>query len=198
MCPPNTPFSAAHSRKVCGACYLAEKLQEHDINTSCGLQDLNVVERMVVKMECGSASLIRHVSLPSLRSAAHHLIESSAATHTLGMDLISRRSQPSGVQGSGSTQGTRARTAGRLSVLGLHSAPQNRSTPSGGARRSSVHFKDAENEPSAGGGSQAEALQVWAEKLAAGDVTVLRLAALQRWVASGEYENLLERCADTF
>lgn len=57
-----------------------------------------------------------------------------------------------------------------------------------------MHFRDAAIEQSAGDSSQAEALQVWAQKLAAGDVTVLRLAALQRWVASGEYESVLERC----
>ena len=161
------------------------------LNASPGMQDLSVVERMIVKMECGSASLIRHVSLPSLRSDAQHLLESSTAANTLGMHLISQRSQASG-------RSTRASTAGHRRQSALRSAPHGNRGPSVSGRSSSLHFRDAEIEPPAEESNRAEALQVWAQKLAAGDVTVLRLAALQRWVASGEYESLLDRCRGSF
>jgi hypothetical protein len=64
----------------------------------------------------------------------------------------------------------------------------------GCARRDSVNLRETHGEPGTAESRQAEALHVWAQKAAAGDVTVLRLATLQRWAASGEYESLLERC----
>lgn len=142
------------------------------------------MERMIVKMECGSASLIRHISLSSLRSAAAHLLESSSSSQPLGMQLIDRRphtEDPRIIQA-----GCQHRPSG-VSNKGLHAA----SGPATAVRRSSVQFRD---EQSTGDSDPAEALQVWAQKLSGGDITVLRLAALRKWAGSGDYESLLERC----
>jgi hypothetical protein len=158
------------------------------------LQDFGVVERMMVKMECGTASLIRHISLPSLRSAAQNLLESSTLTHSLGLYFISQQSS-----GPTSIQVARSSTGGqhRQSAAQQRSQNSQQRNRKGAAstRRSSVDCRDTHNEQPAEEKGPGEALQVWAQQVAAGDLTVLRFAALQRWVASGEYESLVDRCA---
>lgn len=180
-----------------------------------------------MKMECGSASLVRHISLPSLRNDAQCLLANSSPDWPIGSHLMHSQSparnfedlavtitSDTGVGVGASTGRCGTEFAARHSVLNLNDSLNHPGEGSRQARRSTITARGARTTASASpsmraafssaarpsgvnfsgnfGGNTPD-MSALSDYASHGNSTVLRLAALHRWVASSEYENILTK-----
>jgi hypothetical protein len=137
------------------------------------VQDVAVVESMIIKMECGSAALVGHVSLPSLHLAAEKLLEAPTLARGAAAMPNSFGTPPPLAQAHAAPARPALSSAGPRSESALQGPLQGpQPLPSQPAAQPSVD------------GRIAAAMRT--------DPMVWRLATLRRWVRGGEYQRLLD------